>query len=128
MSATLGQTVELSGANLNDLVYLQRMYAAGAGKCFDILGAQGYGLFSGPTDHRMRPTTINFAHVEWLRDMMIANGDAAKPIWIGEMAWNPVPDEATVPDIKNRLNYGQVSEEQAARYPVEGYQRAKQEW
>jgi hypothetical protein len=128
ISGTLAQTLSLSTRDLSDFVFLQRMYDAGAGNCFDILGAQGYGLFSGPTDHRMRPTTINFAHVEWLRDMMIANGDAAKPIWIGEMAWNPVPDASIVADIKNRLNYGQVSEEQAARYPVEGYQRAKQEW
>jgi polysaccharide biosynthesis protein PslG len=128
ISATLAQTIELSAANLNDLVYLQRMYDAGAAKCFDILGAQGYGLFSGPSDRRMRPTTINFAHVLWLRDMMIANGDAAKPIWIGEMAWNPVPDEKTAPDIVNRLNYGQVTDDQAARYAVEGYERARQEW
>jgi polysaccharide biosynthesis protein PslG len=128
ISGTLAQTLALSTRDLSDVIFLQRMYDAGASKCFDILGAQGYGLFSGPSDHRMRPTTINFAHVEWLRDMMIANGDAAKPIWIGEMAWNPVPDASTVPDIKDRLNYGQVSEEQAARYPIEGYQRAKQEW
>src|SRR5579859_2908380 len=128
MSATLAQTVELSGQNLNDLVYLQRMYAAGAAKCFDILGAQGYGLFSGPTDQRMRPTSINFAHLLWLRDMMIANDDGAKPIWVGEMAWNPVPDAKAAPDIQDRLRYGQVSDDQAARYAVGAYQRAQQEW
>jgi hypothetical protein len=128
ISATLAQTIELSDANLNDLVFLQRMYDAGAARCFDILGAQGYGLFSGPTDRRMRPTVINFSHVLWLRDMMIANGDAAKPIWIGEVAWNPVPDEATTPGIQDRLRYGQVTEEQAARYAVEAYQRARDEW
>jgi polysaccharide biosynthesis protein PslG len=128
ISATLAQTVELSSINLSDFVFLQRMYNAGARPCFDILGAQGYGLFSGPTDRRMRPTTINFAHVLWLRDLMVANRDADKPIWIGEMAWNPVPGEATVPTIENRLNYGQVTDEQAARYAVEGYQRAREEW
>jgi len=128
ISATLAQTIELSDANLNDLVFLQRMYKAGAGACFDILGAQGYGLFSGPTDRRMRPTTINFSHVLWLRDLMIANGDAGKPIWIGEMAWNPVPDEQTAPDIQGRLTYGQVTDEQAARYTVDAFRRARAEW
>ena len=93
-----------------------------------ILGAQGYGLSSGPTDQRMRLTTINFSHVLWLRDMMVANDDADKPIWIGEMGWNYVPDEATAPDIIGRLNYGQVTEEQAARFAVEAYQRAEREW
>jgi polysaccharide biosynthesis protein PslG len=128
ISATLAQTIELTDINLNDLVFLQRMYDAGARDCFDILGAQGYGLFSGPSDHRMRPTIINFAHVLWIRDMMIANDDGDKPIWIGEMAWNPVPDEATAPDIQARLRFGQVTDEQAARYAVEGYERARQEW
>ncbi|MEP7286786.1 MAG: hypothetical protein ABI947_13580 [Chloroflexota bacterium] len=128
ISGTLAQTIEFSARNLSDFVFLQRMYDAGAGKCFDILGAQGYGLFSGPTDQRMRPTTINYAHLVWLRDMMIANGDAAKPIWIGEMAWNPVPDEKTVPTIANRMNYGQVTDEQGARYAVEAYQRARTDW
>jgi polysaccharide biosynthesis protein PslG len=128
ISATLAQTVALSERDLSDFVFLQRMYNAGAGACFDILGAQGYGLFSGPTDRRMRVTTINYSHVVWLRDLMVANGDAAKQIWIGEMAWNPVPDEESVPDIQGRLNYGQVTDEQAARYAVEGYARARQEW
>jgi hypothetical protein len=128
ISATLAQTVELSETNLSDFVFLQRMYNAGAGKCFDILGAQGYGLFSGPTDRRMRLTTVNFSHVLWLRDLMIANGDADKPIWIGEVGWNPVPDETTAPGITDRLKYGQVTEEQAARYAVEAYQRARDEW
>jgi polysaccharide biosynthesis protein PslG len=101
------------------------MYKAGAGKCFDILGAQGYGLFSGPTDQRMRIVSINYAHPMWLRDMMVANGDGHKPIWIGEMAWNPVPDSA---EIQNLTAYGQVTDEQAAQYAVEAYQRAREEW
>jgi hypothetical protein len=73
----------------------------------------------------MRPTDITFAHQMWLRDAMVANHDAAKPIWIGEMGWNPVPDD---PAISNKLSYGQVTDEQAARYAVEAYQRAHTEW
>jgi len=128
ISGALAPTVELSAANLNDLVFLQRMYGSHAASCFDILGVQGYGLFSGPTDQRMRPTTINFSHLLWLRDVMVANGDAAKPIWIGEMAWNPVPDAQTAPNISGRLNYGQVNDQQAADYAVQAYRRAHDEW
>jgi len=101
------------------------MYNAGAGKCFDILGAQGYGLFSGPTDRRMRPTDTTFARNVWLRDLMVANGDGAKPIWIGEMSWDPVPND---PQITDRGEYGEVTDEQAAQYAVEAYQRARTEW
>lgn len=125
ISGALAPTTALSGRDLNDLIFLQRMYAAGAARCFDILGAQGYGLFSGPTDQRMRISTVNFAHPLWLRDMMITNGDAAKPIWISEMAWNPVPNN---PEIADLMRFGQVSEEQASRYAVEGYERARKEW
>jgi hypothetical protein len=125
LSGALAPTLDISGTNLNDLVFLQRMYQAGAKECFDILGAQGYGLFSGPTDQRMRITQLNFAHVLWLRDMMVANNDAAKPIWIGEMAWNPVPNASDIADL-NR--FGQVTDEQAARYAVEAYERARTEW
>jgi hypothetical protein len=125
ISGALAPTIDISGLNLSAFVFLQRMYDAGAKPCFDILGAQGYGLFTGPTDRRLRITTITYAYPVWLRDMMVANDDAEKPIWIGEMAWNPVPD---TPGIDARLAYGQVTDEQAARYAVEAYQRARAEW
>jgi hypothetical protein len=44
------------------------------------------------------------------------------------MAWNPVPDEQTAPDIQDRLRFGQVTDEQAARYTVEAFRRARAEW
>jgi hypothetical protein len=104
------------------------MYDAGASACFDVMSAQGYGFYSGPTDRRMRPNTLTFARHVYIRDMMVANGDAHKPIWISEAAWNPVPPPEVVPDIVGRLNFGQVTEEQAARYMPLAYERARQEW
>jgi hypothetical protein len=74
------------------------MYAAGAGACFDVMSAQGYGLWSGPTDQRLRPTVINYPHNLYLRDIMVRQGDAAKPIWISEMGWNVAPE-----DVRPRL-------------------------
>jgi hypothetical protein len=121
----LGPTFEISERNLTDYIYLQRMYDAGAGKCFDILSVQGYGLRSSPADQRMRATFINFNHPLYLREIMVNNGDAAKPIWISEMAWNPVPN---TPDIKDRDRFGEVTDEQAARYTVEAWERIRREW
>jgi hypothetical protein len=123
LSGALAPTLELSGRNFNDLVFLQRMYDAGAGGCFDILSMQGYGLWSGPTDHRQRPTMINYARNVLVRDMMVQNGDEDKAIWITEMNWNPVPDEVLTQGV-----YGQVTPEQAARYAPLAYQRAQDEW
>lgn len=121
LAGALTPTVEVSGRNLNDLIFLERMYAAGAGSCFDVMSAQGYGLFSGPTDRRLRPTVINYPHHLFIRDLMVRHGDGAKPLWISEMAWNAAPEP--LPAI-----YGRVTEAQQARYAVEAYERAQAEW
>ncbi len=121
LAGALTPTVAMNGWNMNDLVFLQRMYNAGAGECFDIFSAQGYGLWSGAEDQRLRPTVINYPHHVFLRDMMVRNGDGHKPIWISELGWNSVPDG--IPP-----NFGKVTEAQQAKYAVEAYQRASREW
>ena len=125
LTAAIGPTIDLSGRDAYDLLYLQRLYDFGIRDCYDILSAQAYGLFSGPTDRRMRPVLMNFARPEWLRDIMIANGDAHKPIWISEAGWNPVPDD---PSIIGRETYGVVSETEAADFIPIAYERALSEW
>jgi polysaccharide biosynthesis protein PslG len=121
LAAALTPTLAMDGRNMNDLVYLQRMYNAGAAGCFDVMSAQGYGLWSGAADQRLRPTVINILHHLFIRDLMVANGDAEKPIWISEMGWNVVPE-----DIEAR--FGRVTETQQARYTVEAYERLQAEW
>lgn len=110
------------GTGLNDFIFLQRMYDAGAGQCFDIMSAQGYGLFSGPTDRRLRPRNVNFSRPMYIRDLMVKNGDAAKPIWISEMGWNAVPDEVA------DKRFGQVSLATQAEYLPMAYERIQREW
>lgn len=107
--------------SLSDLLFLQRMYDAGAAPYFDIMAVQGYGLWSGPTDRRMQPRVLNISHHLFLRDLMVANGDAAKPIWISEMNWNAAP-EGVEP------RYGRVTLEQQARYLPIAYNRVVNEW
>ncbi len=128
ITGALAPTAELGtwnpayeGNNLMDTVFLQRMYDAGAGACFDILAVNAYMLHSGPTDQRLAPNLINFARPLWVRDVMVANGDAAKPIWISEMNSNAVPEG--LPD-----TYGRVTLEQQARYAVLAYKRIQREW
>jgi hypothetical protein len=123
ISGALASTIELGPRNLNDFIFLQRMYDAGAGDYFDILAMQGYGLWSGPYDRRMRPRVINFSRPLYIRDIMVKNGDEDKPIWISEMNWNALP-----PNHPAYPGYGRVTEEQQARYVVEAYQRAQAEW
>jgi len=122
LSGALAQTIPLGPRDLNDFIFLQRMYDAGAGDYFDVLAMQGYGLWSGPTDRRMRPRVLNFSRPLYLREIMVSNGDAAKPIWITEMNWNAPP-----PDLPDKP-YGSVTLDQQARYAVLAYQRAQREW
>jgi hypothetical protein len=131
LAAALTPTIDLGGLNpngqggnnLNDMVYLQRMYNAGARGCFDIMSVQGYGLWSGPTDKRMDPIQINYARNLFIRDLMVQSGDEHKPIWISEMNWNAVPSNRGIAPA-----FGQVTEAQQARYAPLAYARAQAEW
>jgi hypothetical protein len=130
LSGALAPTVSLHpgpgpALGMNEFVFLQRMYDAGAAGCFDVLSVNDYMLWSGPTDRRMQPLNINFSRPVYVRDIMVANGDAAKPIWISEMNSNAVPND---PGIENWGGYGQVTLEQQARYATLAYQRAMEEW
>ncbi len=129
VSGAMAQTIALDGLNMSDLVFLQALYDAGGGACFDVLSAQGYGLRSGPTDRRLRATSVNVARHTYLRDIMVRNGDAHKPIWLAEAAWNATLD-ATLPpaDITQYSNFGNVSQQQAAEYMPLFYDRVQQEW
>ncbi len=129
ITGALAQTIELGdciggyNCNLNDFLFLQHMYDAGAKDYFDVLAVNDYGMWSGPYDRRMRPRVINFSRPTYIRDIMVHNGDAAKPIWFTEMNWNAIPQgHPAYPE------YGRVTDEQLARYVVEGYQRAQEEW
>jgi hypothetical protein len=131
ISGALAPTVSLNpgpgpALGLNEFVFLQRMYDAGACACFDIMAVNDYMLWSGPTDHRSRPLNINFSRPMFIRDIMVANGDAAKPVWISEMNSNAVPNDPA--NIAGVGGYGMVTLEQQARYAPLAYQRAMEEW
>lgn len=121
----LTPTRDISNQNFNDLIFMQRVYAAGGGDCFDVMAAQGYGLRSGASDQRLQWTRINFAYHQFLRDMMVANGDAEKAIWISETGWNAIPD-GIVPE--GMEPFGQVTLEEQADYAVALYERVQSDW
>ncbi len=121
----LAATIEMDGHpnGMNDFLFLQRMYDAGAGDHFDVMAVQGYGLWSAPTDRRMRPRVLNFSRPQYIRDIMVKNGDAQKPIWMTEMNWNAIPLDHPAPPA-----YGRVTEQQQADYARLAYRRAQAEW
>jgi hypothetical protein len=124
ISAAMAPTTEYSEKGINELIFLQRMYEAGAKEYFDVLGANAYGLRSGPDDRRLAvDRDVNFSRPQLLRQVMVRNGDAAKPIWASEVGWNSAP-----PDHPGAPLFGRVDRDLQARYTVRAYERAQEEW
>ncbi len=75
---------------LNDLDYLEALYAAGAGANFDALAIHNYGG-TAPPEEPPAPDRINYRRAELLRDIMARHGDADKPAYVTESGWNDDP-------------------------------------
>jgi hypothetical protein len=90
MPAGLAPTLDRSDLALDDVLYLQALYDHGARGLFDALAVHSYG-WKFPPDSDAKPDRLNFARAELLRDVMVKNGDAGKPIIITESGWNDSP-------------------------------------
>lgn len=92
LAAPLAPTLEPEGSpnGLDDLVYLDQLYALGAANYFDALAIHTYG-FTAPADAPPAPDQLNFRRAELLRDVMIRHGDDATPAYITETGWNDSP-------------------------------------
>jgi GH35 family endo-1,4-beta-xylanase len=112
----LAPTLEQGGQGLNDLVFLRRMYDAGAARWFDVMNVHAYG-WTAPPDEPAAPDRLNYARVELVREVMVANGDAGKPVIITEAGWNDSPRWAKA-----------VRPGQRIEYTVRAYEKARTEW
>ncbi len=113
-----------------DEEFLQAMYDAGAAEYFDVLGLNAPG-YKAPPEVTPEEAETNpeygggrwfaFRHVEDMRAIMEANGDAHKQAAILELGWTT--------DTNNpEYAWHAVTEEQQAEYLVRAYQYAKDNW
>ncbi len=118
LAAGLAPTLEPEGSpnGLNDLIYLEQLYEAGAQADFDALAIHAYG-FTSPPDDPPAADKLNFRRAELLRAMMVAHGDADKPAYITETGWNDNP----------RWTLAVTPSERIA-YSVEALQWAQANW
>jgi hypothetical protein len=72
---------------VDDRLFLEAMYAAGAAAFFDVLGAHPYGFAHPPDDPHAAHTGLNLNRILDLRALMEGYGDQTKPVWITELGW-----------------------------------------
>ncbi len=121
----LAPTDQTGPTNLSDLLFLQRMYNAGAKDYFDVASAMIYGYGYSPYDRRVGFVRNNFSRVIQTREIMVRNGDADKPVWASEYGWVSLPSDWT----GEPSPWGKpVTPERQAEYLYQGYVRAQREW
>jgi hypothetical protein len=118
MAPTLTETADA----LNELLYLDQVYDAGARGTFDVLAVQAYGLRGGPDDPRVEPFDVTFSRPTLVRQLMDAHGDVDTPIWATELGWNVNP-----PDFAEQ-RFGRVTPNLQARYTVRAVERVGSQW
>ncbi len=118
LAGALAPTLEPENghAGMSDLIYLRRMYEAGAAEHFDALAAHAYGL-AFPPEMSPDPEVLNFRRVELLREIMDSYGDGEKLIYITESGWNDHP----------RWTWA-VKPGQRIAYTVEAFAWAEEVW
>ena len=118
LGGALAPTLEPAGsaAGLDDLLYLEAMYEAGAADYFDGLAVHAYG-WAFPPDEPPAPDVINFRRVELLRQIMVEHGDAEKSVYITEAGWNDHPRWTKA-----------VRPGQRIAYTLEAYEYAETNW
>ncbi len=127
--------------SLNDLVYLDQMYKAGARAFFDIFSLQLYALGYDPNFRFIQPQfgqqdlkRVNFNRPASVHEVMIRNGDGGRPVWASEYGWISVPaaqlknyQSPAPPGHPNQWG-DNVSAETQGTYLVEGIKRVRREW
>ncbi|MCU0495895.1 MAG: beta-galactosidase [Anaerolineae bacterium] len=118
LAGALAPTIEPIGSvhGLNDVIYLEAMYALGAADYFDALAVHTYGFTDAP-ESPPGHEVLNFRRVELLREVMIQNGDPETPIYITESGWNDHPRWTKAVRPSRRI-----------AYTIDGFEWAEQHW
>jgi len=103
LAAGLAPTLEPPGSpnGLNDILYLEALYANGAAAYFDALAVHTYGF----TDPPEADPALNFRRAELLRDVMLRYNDDDTPVIITETGWNDHPRWTKAVHAAQRVTY-----------------------
>lgn len=118
LAAALAPTLEPPGSpnGLNDLLYLEALYEAGAADYFDALAVHTYG-FTDPPAAEPGFDLLNFRRAELLHDIMLRYDRPDKPVYITETGWNDHPRWTKA-----------VRPAQRVQYTIEAYEYTEANW
>ncbi|NJL95748.1 MAG: cellulase family glycosylhydrolase [Anaerolineae bacterium] len=128
VTAGLSPTGTRDHTALPDVEYLWELYRRGLGAHFDVLGVHAPGFALPPEASLEEALALGYAewaryrHVETLRAIMVANGDAAKQIAITEMGWTTDTRPGSI------YAWFGVSEDTQAAYLERAYRYAAEHW
>ena len=124
IAAALAPTSETAGRNISDIRYLRAMYAHGAQALVDVVAGKPFGFSTSPLDRRIDESLLNFSRIIALREIMVENGDAMKPLWASSYGWNSLaddwPGDASI--------WGSVSADEQIQFNLLALDRAHREW
>ncbi len=73
--------------SLNDVTFLEAMYASGLAGHFDAISIHNYGFGGAPEDKNHGWNILNFRRAEDIYAVMVAHGDGDKHVWGTEFGW-----------------------------------------
>ncbi len=105
------------GSAAGDLLFLKRVYAAGAAPFFDAAAARVDGGERSPFDRRVTAAAPSLSRAILFREAMAAAGDAGKPVWATHYGWRfaAAGSPGLTPPVQ-------------AVWSVAGLERARAEW
>ena len=96
-----------------DLDFISAMYRANAGDAFDVLAIRLDGGVNSPDDRRVTRNRPGFSRAILFRELVVQNGDVAKPIWATSFGW---------------ARSESVDAEKQAEFVERGLERSWSEW
>jgi len=121
------------GQAMNDVAFLEAMYASGLAGHFDAISIHNYGFGGEPEDKTWGWSIVNFRRAEDIYAVMVAHGDGDKPVWATEFGWLLDASEEGHPECLSywdSIGFGwqKVSAQQQADYLQRAFAYADANW
>ncbi len=91
IAGALAPTRDRGHTAIDEVFFLQRMYAAGVKPHVDMISIEPFGFGYSAEDPAQRPAVLNFQRAALVRRAMIAAGDGTTPLLAARFGWNQRP-------------------------------------